>query len=288
MVDLAPHGVDLLATLLGDEWQDLVAFKQRRVHDYAVDDGAVLAGRFRGGTVASIHVAYNCPDHFPRRTLELIGTRAMVRATDTMGQTPGGSLTLIEASSGRPIAVPVDPADDRNPFEIQARAFADAILDRPALSVLARARPAAFRAPGGGMPLTHLSCTHCGFWHLWFEGQQPTSLNCVLCSDVRNALPPDGWDYADLARVAGSVRTLWKEFTPGIWGFWCEPRYGLAGTGWLILRDDGNVAFEGAPFYHDEALGSDRASRWDQDFGGVASAWLWRDLAASGAVPSPS
>ena len=31
-------------------------------------------------------------------------------------------------------------------------------------------------------------------------------------------------------------------------------RYGLAGTGWLILRDDGNVAFEGAPFYHDEAL----------------------------------
>ena len=82
--------------------------------------------------MASIHVAYNCPDNFPRRTLELIGTRAMARAIDTMGQTPGGSLTLIEANSGRPVVVAVDPLDDRNPFEIQARGFADAILaDRP-------------------------------------------------------------------------------------------------------------------------------------------------------------
>ena len=105
------------------------------------------------------------------------------------------------------------------------------------------------------MPLTRLSCTHCGFWHTWFERQAPSTLNCVLCSDVRNALPPGGWDYADAGRVAGMVRTHWKEFTPGIWGFWCEPRYGLAGTGWLIRRDDGNVGFEGAPYYHDDALG---------------------------------
>jgi len=104
------------------------------------------------------------------------------------------------------------------------------------------------------MPLTRLSCTHCGYWHFWFEGQTPWTLQCTLCSDVRNALPPDGWDFADLTRVSATVRTRWKEFTPGIWGFWSEPRYGLAGTGWLILRDDGNVAFEGAPFYHDDAL----------------------------------
>ncbi len=104
------------------------------------------------------------------------------------------------------------------------------------------------------MPLTRLSCAHCGHWHTWFADQRPLTLNCLICSDVRNALPPDGWDFADAARVARTVRTHWKEFTPGIWGFWCEPRYGLAGTGWLIRRDDGNVAFEGAPFYHDDAL----------------------------------
>ena len=132
LVDLAPHGVDLLAMLLDDEWTDLVAFKQSRVHDYAVDDGAVLAGRFRGGAVASIHVGYNCPERFPRRRLELIGTRAMARATDTMGQTPGGALELVEAGSGQVTAIPIDPADDRNPFEVQAHAFANALLtDQP-------------------------------------------------------------------------------------------------------------------------------------------------------------
>ena len=75
MIDLAPHGIDLLEVLLGDEWEALTALTQRRVHPYDVDDGAVLAGRFKAGTLATIHVAYNCPDALPRRTLELIGTR---------------------------------------------------------------------------------------------------------------------------------------------------------------------------------------------------------------------
>ena len=63
------------------------------------------------------------------------------------------------------------------------------------------------------MPLIQVSCTHCGFWHPWFEHQKPMTLNCVLCSDVRNALPPDGWDYADVERVGRqAVEVL---LTPG-------------------------------------------------------------------------
>ena len=129
MIDLAPHGVDLLATLLGDEWETLLALTQQRVHGYRVDDGAVLMGRFRAGAVASIHVAYNCPDAFPRRRLELIGTRAMAVATNTMGQTPGGTLELIDAATGERSAVAIDPVRDRqSPFAAQSAAFADAVL----------------------------------------------------------------------------------------------------------------------------------------------------------------
>ncbi|MBX9625983.1 MAG: Gfo/Idh/MocA family oxidoreductase [Gemmataceae bacterium] len=126
LIDLAPHGVDLLELLLGDEWAELHALTQRRVHPYPVDDGAVLMGRFRSGTLATLHVGYNCPEAFPRRTLELIGTEVRALALDTMGQTPGGSLTLTDAATGRDAAVSLD--DDRSPFLVQVEAFAGAVL----------------------------------------------------------------------------------------------------------------------------------------------------------------
>ncbi|WP_158044070.1 Gfo/Idh/MocA family protein [Skermanella pratensis] len=125
--DLAPHGIDLLEVLLGGSWAELRALVQRRVHDYAVDDGAVLTGRFEDGTLCTIQVAYNCPDAYPRRTLELVGTRAMAVATDTMGQTPGGTLSLIDARTGARSEVPV-PGAGRSPFLNQIEAFGDAVL----------------------------------------------------------------------------------------------------------------------------------------------------------------
>lgn len=128
LIDLAPHGVDLLEVLLGDEWAELVALRQQKVHRYEVDDGAVLAGRFRGGALATLNVAYNCPENYPRRTLELIGTEARALAVDTMGQTPGGRLTLTDAATGRERPVPLPEANDRSPFATQAEAFAAAVL----------------------------------------------------------------------------------------------------------------------------------------------------------------
>ena len=126
MIDLAPHGIDLLETVLGDEWAELHALTQRRVHDYPVDDGAVLMGRLRSGTLATLHVAYNCPETFPRRTLEVVGTAARALAMNTMGQTPGGTLTLTDAATGT--ETPIALADDRSPFLGQVEAFADAVL----------------------------------------------------------------------------------------------------------------------------------------------------------------
>jgi predicted dehydrogenase len=126
LIDLAPHGVDLLEAVLGDQWAELHALTQRRVHPYPVDDGAVLIGRFRSGTLATLQVGYNCPETFPRRTLELIGTAARAVLVNTMGQTPGGTLTLTDAATGRDTAVSLD--DDRSPFLGQVEAFADAVV----------------------------------------------------------------------------------------------------------------------------------------------------------------
>ena len=102
---------------------------QSRVHGYAVEDGALLIARTAGGVLLQLHVAYNCPETFPRRRLEVIGTAAQAVATDTMGQTPGGTLDLTNAATGAVERIAV-PGADRSPFLNQVEAFAGALLTR--------------------------------------------------------------------------------------------------------------------------------------------------------------
>jgi predicted dehydrogenase len=128
-IDLAPHGLDLLQWLLGEPLVEVACLLQRRVHPYPVDDGAALVGRFASGALLSMNVAYNCPDAFPRRTLELIGTGAMAVAQNTMGQTPGGALTIIDARTGRGEEIGVPAGEDVSPFQAQVEAFSRCILD---------------------------------------------------------------------------------------------------------------------------------------------------------------
>ena len=99
VIDLAPHGLDLLETLLDDEIEALHCFTQRAVHEYAVDDGGVLSARFACGAVAAITVGYNRPEVLPRRRLEITGTRGMLLAENTMGQVGGGSLRFLSAEA---------------------------------------------------------------------------------------------------------------------------------------------------------------------------------------------
>ncbi len=116
--------------LLGEPITHVAALLQHRVHDYAVDDGAALAGRTASGALLSLSVAYNCPETFPRRELEVAGTRGRALAINTMGQTPGGSLTLTDAQTGE--AQPVDFDGHASPFERQIAAFSSAVAGETA------------------------------------------------------------------------------------------------------------------------------------------------------------
>lgn len=129
-LDLAPHGLDLTQMLLGEALTGVHVLLQRgRVHAYAVDDGAALVGRFEGGALLTMNVAYNCPDAFPRRTLELFGTEAMAVARNTMGQTPGGTLELTDARTGAVEPVSIPAGEDVSPFQTGIEAFSRALLD---------------------------------------------------------------------------------------------------------------------------------------------------------------
>lgn len=99
------------------------------------------------------------------------------------------------------------------------------------------------------MPLSPFACSNCGHWQFHFA----VPPNCPICSDVRNDLPDDGWDFRTPADLAGLAHHR-REVMPGLWEFWSTPRFGLDSHGWLLLETDGNVAFEAAPFYDDANL----------------------------------
>ncbi len=124
MIDLAPHGLDLTQVLLGEAITEITALTQQRIHEYPVDDGAVLIARTASGVLVSHTVAYNCPDAYPRRTLEVIGDKGRALALNTMGQTPGGTLTLTRPD-GTTQEVPFD--QEASPFRRQVEAFAEAV-----------------------------------------------------------------------------------------------------------------------------------------------------------------
>ena len=130
LFDLAPHGLDLAAMILGERIETVAAMGQSRVHGYAsrgVEDGALLMARSVSGVLLQMHVAYNCPETLPRRRLEVLGTAGQIVATDTMGQTPGGTLFFTDAADG--VARQLDVPDaERAPFLGQMEAFADCVL----------------------------------------------------------------------------------------------------------------------------------------------------------------
>lgn len=127
-MDLAPHGLDLVQHLLREEILEVRCLVQRRVQDYEVEDGAALVGSTTSGTLFIQHVSYNTPEEYPRRTLEVVGTRAMAVATDTLGQDAGGTLELVHAGDGRRERIEIPPGEDRPPFLAQVEAFAAGLL----------------------------------------------------------------------------------------------------------------------------------------------------------------
>lgn len=126
-IDLAPHGIDLAQFLIGAPFADFACFFQRKIQGYAVDDGAAAIGKFADETLFSLNVAYNCPDEFPRRRLEIVGSERMAIAADTMGQTPGGTLILID-KNGAQAEIEIAEADDVSPFTRQIEVFAECLL----------------------------------------------------------------------------------------------------------------------------------------------------------------
>ncbi len=283
-IDLAPHGLDLVQVLLGEPLVETKCLLQRRVFDYPVDDGAALIGRFQSGALLMMNVAYNCPDHFPRRTLELIGTRAMAIALDTMGQTPNGSLRLVDAASGTTELVEVPPGEDISPFAVGIETFSCCLRsgesfpyspehDLHTMRLLAAKLISLFDF---AVSLSPYVCTNCGFWQRHFT----VPVDCPVCLDFRHTPAENGFEFWSEAEAAKRIVTIWREDNNGVWIFRSEPALGIGPSGYLIPLPGGNLLFEHPAWYSSAALDSWRRAL----VGGLASACLWRLVAGAGTL----
>lgn len=95
------------------------------------------------------------------------------------------------------------------------------------------------------MPLTHYSCSNCGFWQHYFA----VPPDCPVCIDVRNDLPENGWNFVSEREMAerersGEIKCVWREIDDGISMFSNETPIGIGSSGYLIRRATGNIAFE--------------------------------------------
>jgi glyoxylase-like metal-dependent hydrolase (beta-lactamase superfamily II) len=99
------------------------------------------------------------------------------------------------------------------------------------------------------VPLSWFACANCGFWQKHFAPP-----DCPVCTDVRNDLPEHGWHFLAEDEVRATYGGGWRQVAGDLWAFTTTPNLGLAGTGWLIVRPEGNIAFEAAPYHSDAML----------------------------------
>ena len=103
--------------------------------------------------------------------------------------------------------------------------------------------------------MKHYSCSNCGFWQHFFD----VPPFCPVCMDVRNDLPPNGWDFISSNEMfekekSGEIECVWREIDENIWMFSNGEPIGIGSSGYLILRENGNIAFESPGWWTQDDL----------------------------------
>lgn len=99
------------------------------------------------------------------------------------------------------------------------------------------------------------ACSNCGFWQRWFAPGPPP--HCPVCTDVRNALPSDGWHFRSADEVAGLLTCTRRPVVEGVTAHATSPRFGLDSVGWVLEE---GVCVEAAGWYDDAGLAALRAA----------------------------
>lgn len=137
LMDMGSHCIDLLEMFFG-RISNVYCRISNAVHDYAVEDSAVVLLGFANGATAIVDTHFCVPDAASKNMLELYGSRGSILAKGTIGQSESGEMTIYsengqsgydanqlrESTGGRDInPVPV------NTYLAEIQEFGSAILE---------------------------------------------------------------------------------------------------------------------------------------------------------------
>lgn len=92
LVDMGNHCLDLLEYILGARVTEISCFTANAVHDYPVEDTAVVTARFANGALGMVDASFAIPDNSSRNFLELYGNLGSILAEGSVGQGPAGTV----------------------------------------------------------------------------------------------------------------------------------------------------------------------------------------------------
>ena len=116
LIDMATHIYDLLEWMVGPI-VGVVAFCDRLVHDYPVEDSSTTLLHFAGGAQGVVDCFFNVPDAAGQDRLELYGPLGAIQAAGTIGQMPTGEMFAYLSEAGKKY----DPKQSKDSLAVKSR-----------------------------------------------------------------------------------------------------------------------------------------------------------------------
>jgi predicted dehydrogenase len=138
LMDMGIHCVDLAQYITGSMAVRAAAFTGTKVFSYAVDDSASVMLELENGAVAYIDAHFDIPDDASENRLEIYGTGGCALAVGTIGQTGGGSCSIVYSNPGgynknqnRDIASGKQNLvwEEANPYTLEIESFGRSIIE---------------------------------------------------------------------------------------------------------------------------------------------------------------
>lgn len=137
LIDMGSHCIDLLEFILQSRVVEVSCMTGNIVHDYPVEDSALMSVRFSNGALGIVDAFFSIPDNSSKNVLEIYGSGGSILAKGTIGQLPTGEAmaylereakgyqALQERKPGEGEPIEVEPI---NTYRAEIEEFADAII----------------------------------------------------------------------------------------------------------------------------------------------------------------